>query len=111
LQGGGFRLADAELAAVVPCLDEVGEAADVLELSVTFLGPSLAIYGVDIWLRRNRYDGLELHNETPGSRFWYWRGVNPAGVAAMIIGTAVALLCVSTSIYVSPAHRVWRAAR
>ena len=41
--------------------------------------PSLAIYGVDIWLRRNRYDGLELHDETPGSRFWYWRGVNPAG--------------------------------
>jgi nucleobase:cation symporter-1, NCS1 family len=82
--------------------DFLGTLSNILELTVTFLGPSLAIYGVDIWLRRNRYDGIELHDETPGSRFWYWRGVNPAGAAAMIIGTTAALLCASTSIYVSP---------
>ena len=43
------------------------------------LGPALAIYGVDILLRRNRYNGLELHDETPRSRFWYRHGVNWAG--------------------------------
>jgi len=82
--------------------DFLGTLSSILELTVAFLGPSLAIYGVDVWLRRNRYDGFELHDETPRSRFWYWRGVSPAGAAAMIIGTAVALLCVNTSIYVSP---------
>jgi purine-cytosine permease-like protein len=82
--------------------DFLDTLSSILELTVTFLGPSLAIYGVDIWLRRNRYDGLELHDETPGSRFWYWRGVNPAGAAAIIAGTTVALLCVNTGIYVGP---------
>lgn len=82
--------------------DFLDTLSNILELTVTFLGPALAIYAVDIWLRGNRYDGLELHDETPGSRFWYWRGLNPAGAAAIIAGTAVALLCVSTSIYVGP---------
>jgi NCS1 family nucleobase:cation symporter-1 len=75
---------------------------NILELTVAFLGPALAIYGVDILLRRNRYDGRALHDETPGSRFWYWHGVSPAGATAMIIGTAAALLCVNTAVYVGP---------
>jgi NCS1 family nucleobase:cation symporter-1 len=79
---------------------------NILELTVAFLGPALAIYGVDILLRRNRYNGLELHDETPRSRFWYWRGVNPAGATAMIAGTAAALLCVNTAIYVGPVARL-----
>ena len=82
--------------------DFLDTLSSILELTVAFLGPSLAIYGVDIWLRRNRYDGPGLHDETPGSRFWYWRGVSPAGAAAMVIGTTAALLCANTSIYVSP---------
>jgi NCS1 family nucleobase:cation symporter-1 len=76
-----------------------------LSLTVAFLGPALAIYGIDILLRRNRYNGLDLHDETPGSRFWYWRGVNPAGATAMIVGTAAALLCVNTSVLVGPVAR------
>jgi len=52
-----------------------------------------------------RYNGLDLHDETPGSRFWYWRGVNPAGATAMIVGTAAALLCVNTSVLVGPVAR------
>jgi nucleobase:cation symporter-1, NCS1 family len=79
---------------------------NILALTVAFLGPALAIYGMDILLRRNRYDGLELHDETPRSRFWYWHGVNPAGGAAMIIGAAAALLCVNTSALVGPLARV-----
>jgi purine-cytosine permease-like protein len=75
---------------------------NILELTVAFLGPALAIYAVDIVLRRNRYDGLELHDETPASRFWYWRGVRPAGAIAMIAGAGAALLCASNDLYVSP---------
>ncbi len=75
---------------------------NTLELTVAFLGPALAIYGVDIALRRNRYDGIELHDESPSSRFWYWHGVNLAGTIAMIVSTGAALLCVNTDVYVGP---------
>ncbi len=75
---------------------------NTLELTVAFLGPALAIYGTDILLRRNRYDGRELHDETAASRFWYWKGFNPAGATAMIIATGIALLCVNTDVYVGP---------
>jgi NCS1 family nucleobase:cation symporter-1 len=75
---------------------------NILELTVAFLGPALAIYAVDIALRGNRYDGPELHDETPASTFWYWRGVRPAGAIAMVVGTAAALLCADNSLYVSP---------
>jgi purine-cytosine permease-like protein len=81
--------------------DFIQALSDLLALTVTFLGPALAIYGVDIWLRRNRYDGRALHDETPGSPFWYCHGVSPAGAAAMIAGTA-AVLCVSTTVYSGP---------
>lgn len=64
----------------------------ILTLSVAFLGPALAIYGVDILIRRNDYDGVALHDESSDSRFWYWRGINLAGAAALTVGTGAALL-------------------
>jgi NCS1 family nucleobase:cation symporter-1 len=79
---------------------------NILALTVAFLGPALAIYGTDILLRRNRYNGLDLHDETARSRFWYWRGVSPAGATAMIVGTGAALLCVNTSVLVGPVARM-----
>jgi nucleobase:cation symporter-1, NCS1 family len=79
---------------------------NILALTVAFLGPALAIYGIDILLRGNRYQAAELHDESPGSRFWYWRGVNPAGATAMIVGTGAALLCVNSAIYVGPVARL-----
>ncbi len=78
---------------------------NLLELTVAFLGPALAIYGADIALRRNHYNGIELHDETPESRFWYWHGVNLAGATAMVVGTGIAVLCVNTSLYVGPFAR------
>ena len=75
---------------------------NILALSVSLLGPSLAIYAVDILLRRNRYDGLALHDETRASPFWFSHGVNWAGVIALLAGTAVALLCVNTTVLVGP---------
>ena len=101
---------DAVVAISITCYalfisDFLNTLNNILALTVAFLGPALAIYGVDILLRRNRYNGLELHDETPGSRFWYWRGVNPAGATAMIVGTAAALLCVNTSVLVGPVAR------
>jgi purine-cytosine permease-like protein len=82
--------------------DFLDTMSNILQLTVALLGPALAIYGADIWQRANKYDARALHDETPGSPFWYWRGVNLAGAAAMIAATAVALLCVNTTDYVSP---------
>jgi NCS1 family nucleobase:cation symporter-1 len=101
---------DAVVAIAITCYalfvsDFLNTLNNILALTVAFLGPALAIYGTDILLRRNRYNGLELHDETPGSRFWYWRGVHPAGATAMIVGTAAALLCVNTSVLVGPVAR------
>jgi purine-cytosine permease-like protein len=75
---------------------------NILTLSVSLLGPSLAIYAVDIALRRNVYDGPALHDESPQSPFWYQHGFNPAGITALVVGTGVALLCVNTAMLRGP---------
>jgi NCS1 family nucleobase:cation symporter-1 len=74
---------------------------NVLQLTVVLLGPSMAIYATDIVLRRARYDGPALTDETPGSPFWYRGGVNRAGAFALLAGTTVAALCVNT-LYTGP---------
>ncbi|MEU9864836.1 cytosine permease [Streptomyces sp. NPDC047971] len=79
-------------------LDTVG---NVLQLTVVLLGPATALYATDILLRRNRYDGLALMDETRGSPFWYTRGVNAAGALALGAGVTAAALCVNT-LYTGP---------
>ena len=73
-----------------------------LPLSVALFAPIMAIYASDIVLRRNRYDGIALNDETPNSPFWYSRGVNWRAIAAQLAGTIVALLCINTPVYVGP---------
>ena len=74
----------------------------LLEMSVALLGPAITIYAADIWLRGNRYDGDELHDETPASRFWFTGGWNWAGFGALFAGTAAAALWLNTTEYVGP---------
>jgi purine-cytosine permease-like protein len=74
----------------------------ILSLSVSLLGPSLAIFGADLLIRRNRYDGDGLLDETNASPFWFDGGVRWAGVIAQSLGTSSALLCVNTSVLVGP---------
>lgn len=80
----------------------VNAMSNMLTLSVALLGPSLAIYGMDIILRRNKYSGEALHIESPQGPFWYNRGFNIAGVVAQVVGTGVALICVDTPVFVGP---------
>ncbi len=75
---------------------------NILTLSVALLGPSLAIYGVDILLRGNRYDGVALNDERVGSTYWFSHGFNWAGVTALCVGTGLAVLCVNTPVFVGP---------
>lgn len=53
-------------------------------------------------LRRNRYRGPGLHDETPASAYWYHGGVNITGVTAQVLGTAAALLCINSTDFQSP---------
>jgi NCS1 family nucleobase:cation symporter-1 len=74
----------------------------ILELTVALLGPAITIYAIDIVLRRNGYDGLELENQTPTGRYWYRRGFNLAGLVALVVGTAAASLFLDTTLFVGP---------
>ena len=78
---------------------------NILAMSVALLAPSLTIYAADILLRRNRYSGHDLHDETPGSPFWFTGGVNWAGVIAQVVGTTVSVLCMDTTLVVGPIAR------
>ncbi|MEV8225672.1 cytosine permease [Streptomyces sp. NPDC079167] len=81
--------------------DFLDTVSNVLQLTVVLLGPAMAVYATDILLRRNRYDGPALMDESPGSRFWYTAGFNPAGTIALAGGVTAAALCVNT-LYTGP---------
>ncbi|QCO98428.1 nitrate reductase [Arthrobacter sp. 24S4-2] len=82
--------------------DFLGSLSQTLELTVVVLAPSMAIYVADILLRKNRYDGAELHKENPQGRHWYWGGWSVNGVVSFGLGSVVNLLCVHTSTYQGP---------
>ncbi|PPK70433.1 cytosine permease [Actinokineospora auranticolor] len=67
----------------------------MLQLMVAVLSPMMAIYASDVLLRRNRYDGHALSDESHGGPFWYTGGVNWAGVGALVTGIACAFSCVA----------------
>lgn len=84
--------------------DFLDTVSNVLQLTVVLLGPAMAVYATDILLRRNRYDGPALMDETRDGPFWYTAGVNPAGALALAGGVTVAALCVNT-LYTGPIAR------
>ncbi|MGW6565838.1 purine-cytosine permease family protein [Streptomyces sp. NPDC054975] len=75
--------------------------SNVLQLTVVLLGPATALYATDIALRRNRYDGPALMDESPASPYWYSGGVNVPGALALGAGVGAAALCVNT-LYTGP---------
>lgn len=79
-------------------LDTISNALQVI---VVLIGPLMTVYATDILLRRNRYDGVALTDETPGSPFWFTGGVNVPGATALVGGVAAAALCVNT-LYTGP---------
>lgn len=73
-----------------------------IEIAVAVLGPLVAVYVVDILLRRNRYDGVALNDSSRRSPFWCRGGVFWPGMIAMTVATAVAVLMVNTTLYQGP---------
>ncbi|MGW7053591.1 purine-cytosine permease family protein [Streptomyces sp. NPDC054887] len=81
--------------------DFLDTVSNVLQLTVVLLGPAMALYATDILLRRNRYDGPALMDETSAGPFWYRAGVNTAGALALGSGVTVGALCANTA-YTGP---------
>jgi len=81
-----------------------------LSLSVAVLGPCIAIYVTDSFLRRHRYNGLHLGDESPQSPFWYDNGIRWSGVVAEGFGTVAALLCINSPVLVGPIARALKGA-
>ncbi|MHB9855631.1 purine-cytosine permease family protein [Streptomyces krungchingensis] len=74
----------------------------MMELVVVITGPCMAVYATDIVLRRNRYDGIALHDQSRTGPFWYRGGVNWAGTLATLLGATAATLCAASSSWAGP---------
>lgn len=73
--------------------DFLTAVSNMLALMVTLVGPIMSVYMTDIIMRRNNYDGLELSDESPTSKYWFTGGVNIAGAVAVLAAMFLALLC------------------
>jgi nucleobase:cation symporter-1, NCS1 family len=81
-----------------------------LTLSIVVAGPCIAIYVTDSFIRRHKYDGLQLSDESPQSPFWYHNGVCWPGVVAEGVGAFAALLCINSPVLVGPVARALKGA-
>jgi purine-cytosine permease-like protein len=75
---------------------------DFLLFIIVWLGPWCAIYLVDSWLRRNRYDQAGLLNER-GGRYFRRGGVHWPAIIAQVVGMVAAALWLNAyTPYVGP---------
>ncbi|GLV55806.1 allantoin permease [Dictyobacter sp. S3.2.2.5] len=79
---------------------------EFLALLIVFLAPWCAIYLVDAWMRRNRYDAAGLFTRLSGP-YWYKGGVNPAGLIAQIGGMIASVLWLNSSLVQGPMSHVF----
>jgi nucleobase:cation symporter-1, NCS1 family len=75
--------------------------SDFLGLLIVWLSPWLAIYLVDWWLRRGRYDAPALLADR-GGRYWRDNGFHLPGVIAQIAGMVAACLWIDSTAFVGP---------
>ena len=75
---------------------------DFLLFIILWLGPWCAIYLIDSWLRRNRYDQASLLDER-GGRYFRRGGVHWPAIIAQVVGMVAAALWLNAySPYVGP---------
>lgn len=73
---------------------------EFLQFMVWWYAGFSAIFVVDLLLRRREYDGLELHRR--GGRYWYDRGFNWFGLAALALAIIAAGAFANTTHWQSP---------
>jgi nucleobase:cation symporter-1, NCS1 family len=74
---------------------------DFLLFMIVWIAPWVAIYLVDWWLRRGRYDSRALLSARPGI---YWRngGIHIPGLVAQLIGMGAAASWLDTTVWQGP---------
>lgn len=78
--------------------------SDFLLFTLVWLTPWAGVFGADVILRKNSYDGRELlDNRGP---FAVNRGVNIAGCSAFLLGMVASAMWINTSVYDGPLSRV-----
>jgi purine-cytosine permease-like protein len=76
--------------------------SEFLGLLIIWLAPWFAIYAVDAWLRRERYDAPALVDETPRGRYWRSGGFHVPGLVAQLLGMIAAALWINSLAFVGP---------
>ncbi len=79
---------------------------DFIAVLVMWVGPYGGVWIADAYLRAGRYDGLAIHGrgEFP-ARYWGWRGLKPAGCAALALGMLACALTMKSPLYDGPIAR------
>jgi NCS1 family nucleobase:cation symporter-1 len=74
---------------------------DFILFGLVWIAPFVAIYLVDFALRRGHYDPVSLLRRT-GGVYWRENGFNWAAVIPLLIGMFLAMMSISTTVYVGP---------
>lgn len=80
--------------------DFLATLSEFLQLALVWYAPFTAIFVVDVLLRRWEYSGPELHRLH--GAYWYDRGFNWTGLAALAAGMVTAFLFANTAHWQSP---------
>lgn len=75
---------------------------DFVALLVVWLAPFGAVWIADGLMRRWRYDAAQIHDQTPRSAYWGWRGLNVDGWTALGVGVIVCLLTINSPSFTGP---------
>lgn len=86
----------------VAIYDFTTAVSTLLQLVVVAAGPLIAVFAADVFLRRNRYSGPELLDDSPASPHWGRHGWNWAGLLSLLAGGVAGTACISTDVLVGP---------
>jgi NCS1 family nucleobase:cation symporter-1 len=75
--------------------------SNFLLFMIIWFGPWSAIFAVDYFLRRGRYDTASL-DSAPGGRYRRPGGLHSPGVIAQVAGMVAAALWINTSVFIGP---------
>jgi purine-cytosine permease-like protein len=74
---------------------------EFLQWALWWWAPFMAIFLVDLVLRRRAYDGPQLEHPQ-GGRYWYSGGYRWRGVVALVAGMVMTALCAQTTHFKGP---------
>lgn len=74
----------------------------MLQLLILISAPTIAVYVMDILLRRNRYDGPGLFIDNSSGPFWFHGGWSLAGLSSAVIGAVIGSLFMTTEVFTGP---------